>query len=189
MNEEEIRKQAERSVVEIHEFTPDMEPLGWKDKDLAKLGRKGTPKDKAKHKPNKNRPIKSFKGIKVPSSGWHAKTAFLLQSSGSFAGREHCICSSKGAVIAFFSTEHEAQKWWSSYCRRREYEVTLLQRVKPPSKKRRKVEDPKVEKPEAPISIITSDPSKDHTKNSNHCVRPGCQRFRVRPHDFCDVHL
>ena len=47
----------------------------------------------------------------------------------------------------------------------------------------------KVEKPDSPVSPITSDPSKDNTKNSNHCVRPGCQRFRVRPHDFCDIHL
>ena len=68
MNEEEIRKQAERSVVEIHEFTPDMEPFGWKVKD------------KAKKKPKKNRPRKSFRGIKVPSCGWHAKTAILKLS-------------------------------------------------------------------------------------------------------------
>lgn len=189
MNEEEIKKQAERSVVEIHEFTPDMEPLGWTDKDIAKLGWKGTPKNIGKKKSNKNRPIKSFKGIKVPSSEWHAKTAFLLQSSGSFAGREYCISSSKGVEIAYFTTEQEARKWWSSYCRRREYEVTLLQRVKSSSKKRRKIKDRKVEEPEVPVSTITSDFSKDHTKNSNHCIRSGCQRFRVPPHDFCDIHL
>jgi hypothetical protein len=173
MNEEEIRKQAERSVVEIHEFTPDMEPFGWKVKD------------KAKKKPKKNRPIKSFRGIKVPSCGWHAKTAILKLSSGSFAGMDYCICTDKGSVIGYFYSEQKAQNWWVAYCQKREYEITVLKVPKVKYAKRTVHATNK----DKPVNPFAEDTSKDHTKNSNHCIRSGCQRFRVPPHDFCDIHL
>ena len=165
MNENETSKKAERNVVQIQEYL--------------------NTKEKSKKKPKKNKAIKFFKGIKVPRFGWYAKSAFLMISTVPFRGRDYCICSKKGFVIAYFFTEKEAQKWWSSYCRKRGYEVTKL------NAKKEKYITPPINKDTEYFSVNTfgADSSKDHTKNSNHCVRSGCQRFRVKPHDFCDIHL
>lgn len=175
MKEENIKKQAERSVVDILEITPNDQGLGWKDKE----------KQKAEPKIKKNKSVRYFKKIKVPHWGWHAKTATLKLSSGSLAGKDYLLCGKKGKVIASFFSIQEAQKWWTGYCKERQLEVTKLKGPKQKYSKTKSISKSDHRK----VRLISDIPSKDHTKNSNHCRKSGCQKFRVKPHDFCDIHL